>query len=161
MIDTIYKYIKGGYDKRATPRVAIEVGIINPVENFVKTKSIKGDRNTYNSVVFVDNKYRNRFKIGSLIFEAKIFSENEIDYINQVKYAEIPNAIKIKSINCLTDNIPSIGNGWLQNSLVGVELSNGVQAQIKGSNTEIYKRVWHYLEYQAYLKYPELFTDKI
>ena len=150
MIDKIYKYITVGYNKRAIPSVAIEVGSINPVEHFVKTKVISGKRETCGFW-----RGYGRFKIRDFEFESKIFSECEIEYINQVKDPEIPNGINIKSIDCMfCDN-------WSQHSSVNATLSNGIKVEIEGRRTKLYKRVWHCLEYQAYLQFPELFTDKI
>ena len=153
MIDKIYKYITGGYDKRVIPSVAFKVRSINPVEHFVKTKSISGRRNVSYCHFGLAPNYMKEFKIGSFEFITKKCSKYEIEYINQVEYAEIPNGLNIRSIKRIVDSLFKYG--------VEIKISNGLCMFIEGRHTEIYKRVWHCLEYHAYLKYPELFTDKI
>jgi len=153
MIDKIYKYITGGCDKRVIPRVAFKVRSINPVEHFVKTKSISGRRNVSYCHFGLAFDYMKKFNIGSFKFTTKKCSKYEIEYINQVKYAEIPNGLNIRSIKKIVDSLFIYG--------VEIQTSNGLCVFIQGRRTEIYKRVWHCLEYQAYQQHPELFTDKI
>lgn len=162
MISKIYKYITGGYDKRAIPRISLAKKSINPVEEsinpveyFVKTKYIKGLRNTNGGCVIdfgARDYHYGKFKIGDFEFESDIFSKYEIEYLNQFRHTEIPSGLSIKSAVNLTDLMFTYG--------VKITASNGLSIFVQGRHTELYKRVWHCLEYQAYLQFPEIFTDK-
>ncbi len=156
MISKICKYIRNFYDKKD---VKMEVQVqklentnINPVEEFVRTKRINGhcNANRTSITIFGDEIYSD-YRIGAYSFNSKKFSSNEIEYLNQAKYHEIPDGLTIKVAIKLIDDLFTYG--------VEIKLSNGLKVFIQGRNNELYKRVWDCLKYQAYLQYPELFID--
>ncbi len=156
MISRICKYIKGFYDKKDTKIQVqkLENTNISPVEEFVRTKRIDGRCHIMGyTCTFFDSIYE-EYKIGGYLFNPKKFSSNEIKYLNQVKYPEIPDGLTIKDAIGLFDRYDSVG--------AEIKASNGLTViieVIKGENNELYKRVWDCLKYQAYLQYPELFIN--